>query len=84
MYTISKVPPGRGQPRNIILTCSDCTHIESVNQFNPSLGSQRTQAARAMQMHSIDKHRGPLKLLQKNYDILALAAVNRRTWVFDR
>ena len=45
MYTISKVPEG------IILTCKNCTHIESTSQFKLSLGSQRTQAARAMQAH---------------------------------
>jgi hypothetical protein len=43
MYTISRVLEG------IILTCRDCTHIERVSQFNLSLGSQRTQAAQAMQ-----------------------------------
>jgi hypothetical protein len=67
MYTISKVPEG------IILTCRDCTHIVSVSQFNLSLGSQRTQAAGAMQAHSRDKHNsGPLlKLLPKKYGVMA-------------
>ena len=62
MYTISKVLEG------IILTCHDCTHIERVSQFSLSLGSQRTQAARAMQAHSRDKHNaGLLKLLPQKY-----------------
>jgi hypothetical protein len=79
MYTISKVPEG------IILTCKNCTHIERVSQFNLSLGSQRTQAARAMQAHSRDKHNaGLLKLLPKKYEVLASAAVSRHTWICDR
>ena len=67
MYTISKVPEG------ITLTCKDCTHIERVSQFNRCVGSQRTQAAGAMQKHSRDKHNaGPLlKLLPKNYGVMA-------------
>jgi hypothetical protein len=55
MYTISRVSEG------LILTCRDCTHIERVMDFNLSLGSHRTQAARATQAHSRDKHNaGPL------------------------
>lgn len=67
MYTISKVPEG------IILTCHDCTHIENVSRFNPHLGSQRTQAARAMQEHSRDKHGAGslLTVLPKKYGIMA-------------
>jgi hypothetical protein len=67
MYTISKVPEG------VILTCQDCAHIERVSQFSLSLGSQRTQAARAMHAHSRDKHNsGPLlKLLPKKYGVMA-------------
>jgi hypothetical protein len=65
MYTISKVLEG------IILTCKNCTHVEHVSQFNRRLGSQRTQAARAMQAHSRDKHKaGLLKLLPKNYGMM--------------
>ena len=79
MYTINKVPEG------IILTCKNCTHIESVSQFNLNLGSQRTQAARAMQAHSRAEHKaGLLKLLPKKYEVLASAAVSRHSWICDR
>jgi hypothetical protein len=79
MYTISKVL------EDIILTCNKCTHIESVSQFNMSLGSQRAQAARAMQAHSRDKHpAGLLKLLPKKYEALASAAASRHAWICDR
>ena len=79
MYTISKVLEGT------ILTCKKCTHIESVSQFSLSLGSQRTQAARAMQAHFRDKHNaGLLKLVPKKYEVLASAAVSRHMWVCDR
>jgi hypothetical protein len=64
MYTISRIGP-----EGVILTCQDCPHIEHVNEFDLSLGSQRTQAARAMNAHSRDKHNGRplLKLLPKKY-----------------
>ncbi len=79
MYTISKVP------EDVVLICKDCTHIETVSQFNLSLGSQRTQAARAMLAHSRDKHpAGLLKLLPKKSEVLASAAVSRHTWICDR
>ena len=80
MYTISRVLEG------IILTCRDCTHIERVSQFNLSLGSQRTQAAQAMQAHSRHEHNtGPLlELLPNKYEVLASAAVSRHMWIFDR
>jgi hypothetical protein len=79
MYTISKFPEG------VILTCKNCNHIESVSQFSLSLGSQRTQAARAMQAHSRDKHPAKLlELLPKKYEVLASAAVSRHMWVCDR
>ena len=80
MYTINKVRD------DIILTCQDCTHIERVNQFNLSLGSQRTQAAQAMQAHSRHEHNtGPLlELLPNKYEVLASAAVSRHMWIFDR
>jgi hypothetical protein len=78
MYTIRKVPEG------IILTCKKCTHIESVNRFSLSLGSQRTQAARAMQAHFREKHdAGLLGLLPKKYEVLASAAVSRHMWIWD-
>jgi hypothetical protein len=50
MYKISKDTDG------IILLCQDCSHVERINSFNESLGSPRTQAARAMQNHSREKH----------------------------
>jgi len=80
MYTISKVLEG------IILTCQDCAHIERVSQFNLSLGSQRTQAARAMQAHSRHEHHtGPLlELLPNKYEVLASAAVSRHAWICER
>jgi hypothetical protein len=66
MYTIAKVSEG------IILICQDCGHIEHVNQFHVNLGSQHTQAARAMQAHASDKHNGvPLTRLPKNYGVMA-------------
>jgi hypothetical protein len=66
MYTIGKVSEG------IVLICRDCGHIEHVSQFNMSLGSQRTQAARAMQRHARDKHNAALlKSLPKDYGVMA-------------
>lgn len=67
MYAIGKVSEG------IILICRDCGHIEHVSQFNLRLGSQRTQAAQAMQAHSRAKHHAgpPLKLLPKKYGVMA-------------
>jgi hypothetical protein len=66
MYTIGKVPEG------IVLICRNCGHIEHVSQFNVSLGSQRTQAARAMQAHVREQHNGPLLTrLPKNYGVMA-------------
>jgi hypothetical protein len=81
MYSISK-----GRPEDIILTCRDCSHIESVSQFNLSLGSQRTQAAKAMQAHARDKHPvSPAKLmLRKTYEALASGAVSRHAWTRPR
>jgi hypothetical protein len=66
MYTIGKVSEG------IILICRDCGHIEYVSQFNVSLGSQRTQAARAMLAHAQDQHNAALRtLLPKDYGVIA-------------
>jgi hypothetical protein len=66
MYTIGKVSEG------IVLICQDCGHIEHVSQFNVSLGSQRMQAARAMQTHARDKHDAALlKSLPKDYGVMA-------------
>ena len=80
MYTISKTLEG------IVLTCQDCTHIERVSHFSLSLGSQRTQAAQAMQAHSRHEHyAGPLlELLPNRYEVLASAAVGRHAWICDR
>jgi hypothetical protein len=80
MYTISKVL------EDIILTCQDCTHIERVSRFNLSLGSQRTQAAQAMQAHSRHEHiTGQLlELLPNKLEVLASAAVSRNTWTCER
>ena len=50
MYTISK------ETDSIVLICHDCSHMERVDSFNEGLGSRRTQAARAMQTHSREKH----------------------------
>ena len=50
MYKIRKDPDG------VVLLCHDCAHVERIDRFNESLGSRRTQAARAMQNHSRDKH----------------------------
>jgi hypothetical protein len=67
MYTVSK------HSKEVILTCRDCSHIEYVNQFNTNLGSQRTQAARAMHEHSRNKHHaGPLlPLLPRKYGVMS-------------
>jgi uncharacterized SAM-dependent methyltransferase len=61
MYAMSRVSEG------IVLICQDCGHFEHVNQFDQHvnrfdqhIGSQRTQAVRAMQMHSHVMHDDPL------------------------
>jgi hypothetical protein len=62
MYTISKGP-------DVVLLCHDCAHVERVDAFNENSGNRRTQAARAMQDHSRDKHGAGsvLKHIPKNY-----------------
>ncbi len=50
MYKLSKEDGG------VVLLCHDCSHVERVDSFKESLGSRRTQAARAMQNHSSEKH----------------------------
>jgi hypothetical protein len=50
MHTISKDPDG------IVLVCHDCPHVERIDAFDKSGGSRRTQAARAMQIHSRAQH----------------------------
>jgi hypothetical protein len=56
----------------IVLLCHDCSHVERINSFNESLGSRRTQAARAMQNHSRDKHGAgsALKPIPHNYGVM--------------
>jgi hypothetical protein len=51
MYSIE-----RGKTGGVVLECKACSHVERIDAFNESLGSRRTQAARAMQNHSRDKH----------------------------
>ena len=50
MYTISKDAGG------IVFVCHDCPHVERINWFDESGGNCRTQAARAMKIHSRDQH----------------------------
>jgi hypothetical protein len=50
MYMMSK------EPNDVILICDDCPHVERVDAFDANAGSRRTQAARAMQVHSRDEH----------------------------
>jgi hypothetical protein len=50
MYKIRKDPDG------VVLQCHDCSHIERVDSFAVGIGNPRTQAARAMQKHSREKH----------------------------
>jgi hypothetical protein len=65
VYTIGKTSEG------IVLICQDCGHFERVNQFDPHIGSQRTQAARAMQTHSLVMHNvPPLRCVPKNYGVM--------------
>lgn len=65
MYSIGKTSEG------IVLICQDCGHIEHVSQFDEHVGSQRKQAARAMQMHSLVMHNvPPLRGVLKNYGVM--------------
>jgi hypothetical protein len=50
MYTINRNTNG------VVLVCLDCPHTEHVNEFDDSLGSRRTQAARAMLKHVCNEH----------------------------
>jgi hypothetical protein len=52
MHRISKDK----DPDGAVLLCHNCSHEERIDTFNESLGSRRTQAARAMQDQSRDKH----------------------------
>jgi hypothetical protein len=66
MYKIRKEPDG------VVLLCHNCSHLEHIDSFNESLGSRRTQAARAMQNHSRDKHGAGSVLtpIPKNYGVM--------------
>jgi hypothetical protein len=50
MYKIRRDPDG------VVLQCHECSHIERVDSFVEGIGNRRTQAARAMQKHSREKH----------------------------
>ncbi len=65
MYHISKDADG------IVLVCHDCPHVERIDLFDESVGNRRTQAARAMQNHSRDKHGAGSVLLPVPKDALA-------------
>jgi hypothetical protein len=56
----------------VVLVCHVCSHAERINSFNEKLGSRRTQAARAMQSHSRDKHGAGsvLEPISKNYGVM--------------
>jgi hypothetical protein len=67
MYNIE-----HGKTGGVVLKCKACSHSERVNEFDERLGSRRTQAARAMQAHTRDRHNGvPLTRLPKNYGVMA-------------
>ncbi|MGA8440601.1 MAG: hypothetical protein WB762_25195 [Candidatus Sulfotelmatobacter sp.] len=65
MYKISKEADG------IVLVCHDCLHVERIDLFDESVGNRRTQAARAMQNHSRDKHGAGSVLLPVTKDAQA-------------
>ncbi len=46
MYTIHRDHQG------VFFACEDCDHVERVRNFDARLGSQRTQAAQAMNDHT--------------------------------
>jgi hypothetical protein len=52
MYLIKRDNDG------VFFLCTACNHVERVKNFDGKLGSQRTQAAKAMNQHSQD-HRRP-------------------------
>ena len=55
MYAIKRDQDG------VFLLCSTCNHVERVKDFDGRLGSQRTQAAQAMNTH-IQTHRDATSL----------------------
>ena len=66
MDTISKELDG------VVLLCHDCLHVERIDLFDKSVGSRRTQAARAMQNHSRESHGAGsvLTSLPRNYRVM--------------
>jgi hypothetical protein len=46
----------RSDARGVVLKCKVCPHTESVNEFDDSKGSRRTQAAQAMLNHTRNDH----------------------------
>ena len=68
MYTISKDENG-----GVVLLCQGvgCKHTEIVNEYDESIGSTRTQAARAMQKHAREQHGAKeLKPAPKGYGVM--------------
>jgi hypothetical protein len=67
MYNIE-----RGKTGGVLLKCKLCAHTERVNEFDDRQGSRRTQAARAMQNHSSEKHGAGsvLKPIPPNYGVM--------------
>ena len=54
MYRINRLP---GSWSDVTLTCNQCSHTVRINEFDGSLASRRTQAARAMLEHLRNQHR---------------------------
>jgi uncharacterized Fe-S radical SAM superfamily protein PflX len=67
MYKISRSKTG-----GVLFECKRCAHTERVNEFDDRQGSCRTQAARAMQSHSREKHGvgSVLKPISANYGVM--------------
>jgi hypothetical protein len=57
---------------DVVLLCHDCEHVERIYAFDESLGSRRTQAARAMQNHSRDKHGAGSVLTRISKDVAVM------------
>jgi hypothetical protein len=60
----------RKESDGIALLCHDCSHVERIDLFDKSVGSRRTQAARAMQNHSRETHGAGSVLLPVTKDAL--------------
>jgi hypothetical protein len=69
---VEKYVHNQQRPGCIFLVCHDCPHVEPINAFDKSLGSRRTQAARAVQIHSRDQHgsRSVLNSAPRNYGVM--------------